>query len=467
MLVSSKPPANTDAARSSSRSSAASRSYDHADGVVQRVLALGVRRRPLQHPEPVGEPVPDLDRAHCGQRAAASSIPSGSPSRVPQISVTAVGVSGVVESEVGRTARARSTNSVTASEVTPPSTASGATVNTVSPSTPRASRDVASIFTLPRAAEHRLDRRAAAVDDVLAVVDHQQQPPAGERLGHRVDQRRAALGRDARAPSRSRRARRPGRRPRPARPATRRRGTRRPTRRRPPAPAGSCRPRRRRSASPAGRSRTSSATSATSSSRPTSELSCCGRLPRSRSTLRSTGNSAGVRRRRPGTPTSVPAAAEPVLTQRPQRHAVAQQHLGRVRDQHLPAVRERHQPGGAVHLAAEVVAGRVRSPHRCAGPSAPRSRPPLSSRSCALRLDRRRGRLGGSRERGAEAIAADGEHVPAVAVRSCPARWRRGRAGASAMSVGASSHSRVESAMSVNRNVTVPDGGRTGMPHLR
>ena len=47
--------------------------------------------------------------------------------------------------------------------------------------------------------------------------------------------------------------------------------------------------------------------------------------------------------------------AEPVLTQGPQRHAVAQQHLGRVRDEHLTSVRERHQPCRAVHLAAEVV----------------------------------------------------------------------------------------------------------------
>ena len=39
--------------------------------------------------------------------------------------------------------------------------------------------------------------------------------------------------------------------------------------------------------------RTSSATSATTFSRPTSELSCCGRLPVKESTLRSTGNSVG------------------------------------------------------------------------------------------------------------------------------------------------------------------------------
>ena len=41
------------------------------------------------------------------------------------------------------------------------------------------------------------------------------------------------------------------------------------------------------------RDRTSSATSSTTSSRPTSELSCCGRLPAKVSTLRSTGNSVG------------------------------------------------------------------------------------------------------------------------------------------------------------------------------
>ena len=53
-------------------------------------------------------------------------------------------------------------------------------------------------------------------------------------------------------------------------------------------------------------------------------------------------------------------AAQPVLAQRPQRDAVAQQHLRRVGDEHLAAVGQRQQPGGAAHLAAHVGLDHVR-----------------------------------------------------------------------------------------------------------
>ena len=106
-------------------------------------------------------------------------------------------------------------------------------------------------------------------------------------------------------------------------------------------------------------------------------------------------------------------AAKPVLAQWPQRHAFAQEHLGRVRDEYLTAVRERHQPGGAVHLGAEVVpvalgcfTGVQRHPNR-----------ELDDEVVAqllLGLDRGRGRVGGGREGRAEAVATDPEHVPAV-----------------------------------------------------
>ena len=74
-----------------------------------------------------------------------------------------------------------------------------------------------------------------------------------------------------------------------------------------------------------------------------------------------------------------------------------------------------------------------------------------------LRFDGGSGRAGRCGERGAEAVATGGEHVAAVtfdALRTI-ASWIRT---AAAMSAGASSHRRVESSMSVNRNVTVPDG---------
>ena len=112
-------------------------------------------------------------------------------------------------------------------------------------------------------------------------------------------------------------------------------------------------------------------------------------------------------------------AAEPVLTQRPQRHAVAQQHLGRVGDEHLTAVRERHQPRRAVHLAAEVVPVAF---DRLAGVQTHPDREVDGAvvAQLLLRLDRRGRRVGGSRERGAEAVAAGAEHVAAVAFDRAP-----------------------------------------------
>ena len=75
-------------------------------------------------------------------RAAASSMPRGSPSRVAQIRITASAVCSSKIPNPGRTPRARSTNKVTASDVTP-STASGGTVRSASPGARRCSREVA------------------------------------------------------------------------------------------------------------------------------------------------------------------------------------------------------------------------------------------------------------------------------------------------------------------------------------
>ena len=113
-----------------------SRSYDHVDRVAQRELPLRPRRRPLQQPEAIGEPVPYLDRAHRGHARRRQLDAEREP--VEGRADLGHRVGGRPRSpspKSGRTARARSTNSVTASEVAPPSSASGGTVNTVSPST--------------------------------------------------------------------------------------------------------------------------------------------------------------------------------------------------------------------------------------------------------------------------------------------------------------------------------------------
>ena len=129
-------------------------------------------------------------------RAAASSMPRGRPSSVVQISVTAAAVSGSPSPKSRRTARARSTNSVTASDSVPPATASGETPSTASASTPSGSRDVARTLTLPARPMIISIAGRGGLQQVLAVVDDEQQPLAGERGGDRGDQRSVALRRD-------------------------------------------------------------------------------------------------------------------------------------------------------------------------------------------------------------------------------------------------------------------------------
>ena len=108
-----------------------------------------------------------------------------------------------------------------------------------------------------------------------------------------------------------------------------------------------------------------------------------------------------------------------MLAQGPQSHAVAQQHLGRVRDEHLTSVRERHQPGRAVHLAAEVVPVAF---DRLTGVQTHANREVDGGviAQLLLRFDRRRSRVGGSRERCAEAVTTDAEHVAAMAFDRAP-----------------------------------------------
>ena len=131
------------------------------DRVAERELALRARRRPLQQPEPVGEPIPDLDRAH-GRHARGGQLDAerepverSRRSRSPRRRSP-----GRRSPKSGRTARARSTNSVTASEVAPPSSASGGTASTVSPSTAEGLARRGEDLDVPGPAEDRRDRRS-------------------------------------------------------------------------------------------------------------------------------------------------------------------------------------------------------------------------------------------------------------------------------------------------------------------
>ena len=86
----------------------------------------------------------------------------------------------------GRTARARSTNKVTASEVTPPSSASGETGTRLTgdpQALPRRRQDPGRLG----AGEDLPDRRRGRRQEVLAVVDHDEQTPPGHRLRDGVD----------------------------------------------------------------------------------------------------------------------------------------------------------------------------------------------------------------------------------------------------------------------------------------
>ena len=113
----SKPPANTDACaqqrrvrrRRAARRTTRPRRAASADAAASRGDAVRMRNRS-----------PSRSRMSIGLieivRAAASSMPSGSPSRLRQISTTAAAVAGSAKSMRDWRARARSTNNVTAGE---------------------------------------------------------------------------------------------------------------------------------------------------------------------------------------------------------------------------------------------------------------------------------------------------------------------------------------------------------------
>ncbi len=222
-------------------------------------------------------------------RDAASSMPSGRPSRFVQISVTAFAVSTSRRPKSGRTARARSTNRVTAWEIGPPSNVRGTTANGTSPSTASGSRDVATTVTAP--ARPRImataDPAAARTCSQLSTTRRSRRPrnasatvsmsaaplwgvmpstvamAAGTDAGSAIDASSTSHTPSTNSPATSA----------PTSSASRVLPT-------PPTPVSvtsRC-------------ERVRSATSATVCSRPMSELNCCGRFPAKGSTLRSSGN---------------------------------------------------------------------------------------------------------------------------------------------------------------------------------
>ncbi len=193
----SKPPANTEAVCSTSRSASSSRSTDQAT-VLRRV---DWRSGPCSGPVSSRNRSPSRSRTSpaliAAIRAAASSMPSGRPSSVWQISTTAAAVCSSKIPKPGRAVPARSTNNLTASDVTPPSSANGATGTTASPATEQPfSRRRQDPWRI-RTGKDLLDGRDGCRQDVLAVVDHDEQAPTGHRLGDDVDDSGVALGGDA------------------------------------------------------------------------------------------------------------------------------------------------------------------------------------------------------------------------------------------------------------------------------
>ena len=100
-LARSKPPANTDVARSSVALVVGQQVVRPLDRVAQRELALGPGADPCSSRNRSASRSRTSTALIAAMRAAASSIPSGSPSTVSQISVTAVGGLRVREPEVG------------------------------------------------------------------------------------------------------------------------------------------------------------------------------------------------------------------------------------------------------------------------------------------------------------------------------------------------------------------------------
>ena len=215
--ASENPPENTASRRNTARSSAASRSW-----LQSRVARSAWCRAGADLAPPVSTPNTSPSRSvSCRTdstriRAAASSIASGSPSKL-LAQLADRGRVGVGDREGGATSRARSAKSSTAS-----ASPSGGTGQARSPSTASGSRLVASTDSPGHSASRYSVRPGDGGGQVLAVVEHHQQRPGGVVRGHvpgdgrgRIDARRLGHAKPAARPGRPRR---PGPPPAPARP---------------------------------------------------------------------------------------------------------------------------------------------------------------------------------------------------------------------------------------------------------
>ncbi len=108
---------------------------------------------------------------------------NGMPSRRRQISTTASASPGWASEKSDTTLWARSTKRFTAADSVPELTSSDGTRHNCSSLTPNPSRLVARIVTVAEAARIASTRSATAVDNVLAVVEHQQPDSALQRGG--------------------------------------------------------------------------------------------------------------------------------------------------------------------------------------------------------------------------------------------------------------------------------------------
>ncbi len=352
------------------------------DGVAQRELTLRTRCAALQQAEPVGESVPDLDRTHrshaCRREFDAERQPVDRLAdlrhrrrglRVLELEVVA-GRAGPFDEEGdgigGHAALGRQRRY------------GGDRLARNADGLARGRQDLR----VPSSAEDRLDRSSGRIPEVLAVVDDEQHPPSGDRVGDGVDQRHVALRRDAQH---------------------RREGSRHGARVTDPGQLDDPDPVVELPGElgtdldgQAGLADTTDAGQRDQTLRPhqLGDLVDLGVTPDERADL--AGEVAGevVDAAQHGKLRREPVghhlehrdrAAQPaqeVLTQRSQGDPVAQQDLGRVGHEHLATVGEGHQPRGSVHLCAEVVADRAQWPRPCVAPSGRRtgwqSSPPSS-----------------------------------------------------------------------------------------
>ena len=103
-----------------------------------------------------------------------------------QISTTASASRPWLSEKSGATLRARSTKRLTAAEPMPEPTSSDGTRHNCSSPTPSPSRLVAKNVTVADCGEDGLDQISGGVQNVLAVVEHQQSDSALQRGSHRL-----------------------------------------------------------------------------------------------------------------------------------------------------------------------------------------------------------------------------------------------------------------------------------------